>query len=499
MGQKTLKIKRLSLLLLFLFVWLPSVVYAQTPTDEVPLETESEVIEWRELQTENFTIVYGDSVTLGEEDVECSCGVEFAEYYATFIDDVYVDLVTVFETDLDLPVNLRLFPTEESYYSVNPLARQLVGVVAHALNSRDEIAVALPRTEALTDEQLLNNIRHEMTHLFASTLSNSQLNAGFQEGIAQYIEEPAEDARQDISLLQQAVDLDRLLTWAEFDQPETVYGESQVAYPESLSVVSFLIDRYGLEKFIDFLNASAEEPGYRSAMEVTYGKSADELEQEWLEYLPEYLDGRWRINVLYAFDLSSVTALVELGAYTDAEAELTEVVSLLEATDQEETLAEAQALLDRVHQGQTAAALADEARNALQEGDYALVAEKGNASIAAYNALNYQDRIPEIQNYIYRAELGQQAISQLEEGETLLSSLRFFEAETQIYEATSMFQALDNQSAAERGQTLLLEINWRKKLVVYALLGVASVTLIFTSLRRIYDRFVTKPLEVEFT
>lgn len=499
MWVEKLKIKHLYLFLVLFFIWSPGFAYAQAPSDELQLEPELEVIDWRELQTENFTIVYAESVVLGEEEVECACGVEHAEYYATFIDSVYQDLTAVFGVELELPINLRLFPTEDSYYRVNPLARRLTGVVAHALNSRDEIAIALPRTLALTDQQLLNNIRHEMAHLFASTLSDGKLSPGFQEGIAQYIEQPAEDAAQEPALLEQAVEQDRLLRWEEFDQPEQVYGDTQVAYPQSLAIVSFLVDRYGLETFIEFLKASATEPGYRSALELAYTKSAKELEKEWLAYLPEYFDGRWRINAIYTFDLGTAAKLVDQGAYTDAEAELTEIISLLEATNQADTLAEAEALLERVHQGQTAGALADGAREALLDNDYALALEKGNAAIAAYNALDYDNRIPEIQNYIYRAELGQQALSKLNEGENLLDSLRFFEAENVIYEATALLQTLDNQIAVERGQTLLVELNWRKKLVVYALLVVALLTLIANGLRRVYDRLVTKPLEVEFT
>ncbi len=488
------------LIFIFLFLWFPAIVVdAQAPADELQVEPELPEIDWRELNTEKFTIVYAESVLLNEEEVDCECGVEHAEYYGTFIDDIYDDLSAVLEADLELPVNLRLFPTEDSYYSVNPLARQLTGVVAHALNSRDEIAIALPRTLPLTDEQLLNNVRHEMVHLFASSLSNGKLNAGLQEGIAQYLEAPTDDDFQDVSLLEQAIEQDRLLAWEEFAQPERVYGDSQVSYPQSLSVIAFLIDRYGLDEFREFLAVSADEPGYRSAMEVVYNKPSDELEEEWLAYLPDYVEGRWRINAVYAFDLSDAVALVDQGAYTAAETELTEIISLLEATDQTDVLAEAEALLVRANQGKAAAALADESRAALETGDYTLAVEKGNAAIEAYNTLDYQERLPEIQDYIYRAELGQQALSQLNEGEEMLGSLRFVEAESQIYEATALLQTLNNQAAAQRGEALLVELNWRKQLIVYALIVVAILLLVVNTLRRIYDRFITKPLEVEFT
>ena len=486
-----LRLKSLFLLPLLLALWWPGQAQAQGPLVDT--------IDWQELNTEKFTIVYADEIIVANRPVECLCGVAEAEYYATFIDDIYADLVAIFKTELDSNVNLRLFPTEQSYYQVNPIAERLPGVIAHALNSREEIAIALPRTVNLGEEELVNNIRHEMTHVFASYLSDGKLTAGFQEGIAQYLEMPTDQASLEPTLLEQAVEQDRLLTWAELDQAGQVYSDPQVAYPQSLSIVSFLVDRYGLTTFLTFLRESAGQPGYRSALETAYGESADQLEAEWLAYLPVYFESRWQVNAIYAYDLTDVTALVEKAAYTDAEARLTEIVALLEDTNQMETLAQAEALLAKVHRGQAAGALADEARAALLADNYTLAIEKGRAAEAAYEDLAYRERIPEIQNYIYRAEVGQAALSQLNSGTQMLDSLRFFEAERNLQEATALLQALGNESAADQGASLLNESAWRQRLIMYGLIAVSGLLLFFNTLRRLFNRFLAGPLEVEFT
>ena len=337
------KLLRFCLIPILLFVWFSGVVYAQEPDDALPL------INWQELKTDKFIIVYAEDME-GIAVEECSCGIGEAEFYAAFVDEIYMDLVAVFEVELETPINLRLFPTEESYYEINPLAEQITGVIAHALNNREEIAIALPRTKRLTEEEIVNNMRHELTHFFASLLSDSKLNTGFQEGIAQYMEKPNDLTINEPALLKVAVENDRLLTWAALDQADQIFKDPQVAYPQTLSIASFLVDRYGFPTFIEFVKANAHEPGYRSALETAYGKSADELEAEWMAYLPEYFNGRWKINIIYAFDLSRVTELVNGGAYSDAEIELVEIIELLESTDQTETLAEAEFLLARVHQ-----------------------------------------------------------------------------------------------------------------------------------------------------
>jgi hypothetical protein len=481
------------LLPLLLLAWPPGPALAQEP-DEPP-----QVVEWQELQTEKFLVVYAERVSVAEQDVPCACGVAEAERYAGFVDGIYADLSRVFGVELQTPVNLYLFPTEESYYEVNPLAERLTGVIAHALNAREEIAIALPRTQDLGQEELVNNVRHELAHLFVSSLSAGKLSAGFQEGIAQYLEKPTAQSDYDPALLQLAAQEDRLLTWAELDQAQRVYSDPQVAYPQTLSIVAFLVDRYGLPKLMGFVEAAAQEPGYRSALETAYGQAADELEAEWLAYLPEYFDGRWKINAIYAYDLSRVVALVEKGAYSAAEAELADIIALLETTDQKETLAQAESLLARVHQGRTAAALADQARSALLAGDYALAAEKGAAAIAAYQELGYHERIPEIQVYVHRAGLGQGALDQLRRGERLLEASRFSEAEQHIYEATVTLQSLDNQDAAQRGMALLATSARRQRSLAHVALGVGALALLLNGARRALNRFKPHPLEVEFT
>ena len=491
----TLEKKLLTFLLvpILFLMGLPGSVYAQAPGDP------SNSIDWQEVKTENFIIVYAENVYVDDIPVACTCGVQEAEVYAAFVDEIYNDLTAVFEAELKTPINLRLFPTEESYYEVNPLAKRLTGVIAHALNNRAEIAIALPRTRSLTEEEIMNNLRHELTHFFASLLSDGKLKTGFHEGIAQYLEKPTSKSEYEPEVLRLAAEDKRLLTWAELDDAREVYQDPQVAYPEALSIVSFLIDRHGFPAFVDFLKATATEPGFRSALSAAYGKSADELESEWFAYLPEYLDGRWKINAIYSYDLSRVRELVDQGAYTSAESELVEIIALLETTSQAETLAEAESLLARAHQGQAAGALADEARQALLANNYPLAIEKGHSAIAAQEAVERRERVPEIQVYIHRAELGQQALEQLDRGQRLLDSFRFFEAENQIYEATVLLQSLDNQAAAQRGQELLNLSAQRQGLLAYVLLAVGVALLILNTLRRLINHFSAHPLEVEFT
>ncbi|MCB9078083.1 MAG: hypothetical protein H6631_10860 [Anaerolineaceae bacterium] len=483
-------------ILLFITTFVISLLLVNPSYAQTPPSNDLFTIDWKELKTDNFIIVYADSVAGVPE---CICGIDEAQFYAGFIDDAYNELVAIFGTQLDTPINLRLFPTEQSYYEVNPIAQQIPGVVAHALNNREEIAIALTRTQALSEEDIINNMRHELTHFFASLLSDGNLTAGFQEGIAQYVEKPTDRTSYDPAMLQQAFDQHRLLSWSQLDSSAEVFRDPQVAYPEALSIASFLIDRYGFAKFIDFIKANATEPGYRSALETTYGQPADELEAEWLAYLPDYFAGRWQINALYAYDLTRVTQLVNNGAFSDAQTELTDIIELLRTTDQVDKLAEADHLMAQAQQGAAAGVLADETRQALLANDYTQTIDKGSAAINSYQGLNYHDRIQEVQVYMQRAQAGREALVQLDQGEHLLSRFRFFEADQQIYEATVILQSLGNNSQAEHGQALLAASSRRQSWLAYGLLGMGAILVIFNVIRRLAFRYKTNPLEMEYT
>jgi hypothetical protein len=88
-------------------------------------------------------------------------------------------------------------------------------------------------------------------------ISDGNLTTGFQEGIAQYVEKPTTGANYDPAVLELAFEQNRLLSWDALDKSERVFADPQVAYPQALSIASFLIDQYGLPLFLQFIKANA--------------------------------------------------------------------------------------------------------------------------------------------------------------------------------------------------------------------------------------------------
>lgn len=421
--------------------------------------------EWAELRTDYFTIVYNPA-----DD-------QTAQAYAGFIDVIYDDMAAVFGYQTEPPLTLRLYPTEESYHAVNPGAREMAGVVAHADFQHRELAVVLPQTQFQSPEQIQNNIRHELTHIIASELSDNRLNTGFQEGIAQYMELPTPELEQKKALLNEAIAQNRLMQWSDFDSREAVYGSPERSYPQTLSTVTFLAETYGFNRFREFVSNMAQSSGYRSALERTYNLSATELEAQWREWLPSYLDGSYHEGTSATFELSYPRQLMSQGRYTEAQAELEQTIAWLEGTDQPERLEEARTLLAQSQQGQQAEQLAAQARAALEAASYERALDLVEQASTHYAEMGDTRQEQVLAVYAARAERGLQANEQLGKASMLAQGFRLPEAREQADAAAAEFATLGDTTRRDEALSLRQSVDTTQRLtgltlVTLGLLGV---------------------------
>jgi len=339
--------------------------------------------------------------------------------------------------------------------------------------------VIVPQTRSQTAGEVQNNIRHELTHIVAAELSEDRLNVGFQEGIAQYVEHPSPELESKIQFLRVALQNNRLLPWSDMNGRDAVYRNPEVSYPESMSIVAFLIERYSFAKFREFLTITARSSGYRSALERAFGATPDALEQQWRDWLPGYLSGGYRLNALTAYDLSQAKELLRQGRYAEARSELETAITWLRKTNQADALQQAQELLDRSVQGQRAEQLASAARDALAAADYARAAELVAQARQAYADLdnNQQDAVLAI--YAERAERGLRADTALNQAAALARDLRYPQARTIIDQAAAQFVALGDRARADQALALRAVLDQRQSLLgtLLLLLGAGGIGL----------------------
>ncbi len=265
---------------------------------------------WTERRTASFVIVHAPA------------DAALAEQYAGIVDALYDEVTAFWSFTPATPVTLRLFATTADYQAEYPLAAAIDGIIAHADFRRNEVVVIDEMAVSQGADGIPNAIRHELTHIIASDLTAGRLNTGFHEGLAQYAERPGAERERKHALLAAALNAGRLLPWNIFDDRGAFYGAAAIAYPQALSVVSFLVERDGFPALRTFLEASARSSGYRSALERAYGVPPAELEAAWRDWLPGYLGGSVAPTVS-ADERTAVSAALDEGAYERA-AELAE-------------------------------------------------------------------------------------------------------------------------------------------------------------------------------
>lgn len=437
-------------------------------------------VTWREQRTTNFAILYPDG------------SADQAQAYAQFVDGVYDELSAVFSHRPPTPVILRIYPTMELYVQINPLAAQIPGVVAHAHTGRREISIALPQTVGQPQEQIVNNVRHELTHIIAADLSGDKLTTAFQEGIAQYIEHPGAELDAKMQLMQQVIDADRVLPWSELNRPGVAYQDPRISYPQSYTMVAFLIERDGFATFRTFIERSTASSGYRGALEAAYGVSADQLEQEWRAQLDAFVGGDYRQRAGGALDLSQARALIGRGEYEQAVTELTGRIETLRGGSSP-LLQEAETLLQEAQTGQRAYALATSARDALERGDYREAKQAASEGRVLLEQMGQTAQVEVVEQYDRLADEGLAAQQQLGLANGDLQTLHIGAARSRLRSAYQTFLRLGDEQGAAVAQSSLIQIQRTQTLTAIGLVVLAALILGWNVHRRIAERDRTLP------
>jgi hypothetical protein len=129
----------------------------------------------------------------------------------------------------------------------------------------------------------LDTIAHELAHVIVGNAVShcySVLPRWLDEGLAVYAEGELDPRYQRI--LETAISEDELFSIRSLNDSFTEHADrAYLSYAESFSIVSYLIETYGRESMLDFLDAFQSGYRYDSALFQVYGFDADGLEAEW--------------------------------------------------------------------------------------------------------------------------------------------------------------------------------------------------------------------------
>jgi type II secretory pathway component PulJ len=369
----------LLLILLFAPPFLVSVSASTCPKND---------LEWGDLVTPGFVIIFS------QEDAGLATGL--LERLGTDLHDDYARFASIFGQPLNHPITIRIYPDERFYQCLNPLAPELAPDGYHAHIGAREIALVGDRIDdsrAGWQVELLNALRYELAALFVDRMTDGKAPPGLKAGIGAYAQDPHESRVE--RWVSTSAGLGPAASWRTLWEQQSI-AHDQELHLAALSIVAYLVDVHGWPKFIQFLQQLSTVEGYRQALASVYAADPADLQDHWRSYYPLFLQGRWRANVIYGFDLSVFERLVAAGAYADAAEGLKETIVFLEDLGENEQLARARALLQVAQVGQEAGALARQSRQALQQKDYALSAYLARQARQKYQEIGDGRRLAEL-------------------------------------------------------------------------------------------------------
>ncbi|MFQ5617247.1 MAG: hypothetical protein ACE5GO_12415 [Anaerolineales bacterium] len=338
--------------LLILAILIPARAVAQTCSQ----------VTWGETRTRSFAFIYPDNLPLGEE---------IAAALGERLDSEFVRFVNLFQASLPLPISIRIYDDERDYYCFNTLAPAIpVGQTHSHVGSREIALIAQNITDDHESWRIegLNTLRYELAILFVKYVANDKAPPGLEIGTGIYAEDPALSFEHRFEAAPPPTG-EPTATWRGlWEAPDVIQSPEHAL--QNASIVSYLVDVYGWDDFLSFLESLRTSESYRQALTEAYNVDAGALEDHWLTYYPLYFRGRWRTNHIYALSLAPYEQLIAAGAYQAAADGLAEVIELLVHLEEFELLSQAQALNQKTLTGLEADALARQSRQAYLEGDY---------------------------------------------------------------------------------------------------------------------------------
>jgi hypothetical protein len=442
-----------------------------------PQAVRAQTIHWNERRTLQFSLLYPDDASAA------------AEQYAHFVDGIYEEISAWWGYRATTPIVLRIYPTKALYEQVNPQAALIPGVIAHAHTGRREISIDLEQTTNQSQEEIMNNVRHELTHIVAADLSGNKLSAMWQEGIAQNAEHRTAQLDTKMHLMDQAMQTNQVLDWNALNQPSVVYDDPQLAYPESYTIVGFLLRRDGMDAFRSFVQAMRWTSNYRDALRGAYKISANQLEREWLDQLAAFVGGDYHNAPAPALDLSGASSAINRGDYSGA-IESLKPKGAGGATSNTDV---ATALLQRARDGQTAVDSANAARSELANSDYDSAARSAATAVTLFQELGQNDQAQVAEQYATFAQRGLDAEAQIETAQSQLRRLRIGAAQATLTTAWITFTQLGDAGHADQAQAALRAIERGEQALVIGMLLLACGMLLWNGWQRRAQRPAVLP------
>ncbi len=408
-----------------------------------------------------FVVAYGDAAERGLSELSSVYGVEWPSKIVVF----------VFTSETDFKAEVASFDGHE-----------ISGIDAIANPQAGQISILLSQFTARTPQEAENSLRHATSHLLTAYASGGKIPRGIDEGLAMYMERPVNPKLARIAgLVQTANQRGELLSWSDLNRPNPPATDPNLLSAESYSMVAYLISRGRLPAIQAFLAAMKYSTNWRDAIDTAFGRTSDDLERQWEENLPRWIDSGWKDNLIAGFDLEPAKTQLAKGDYEGAKRALERSQQLFTELKDTERQATVEALLSQSDIGIQAEALMLQVQQSLENHAYDRASTLLEQARGQYSQLP-EDQRPEelLTSYETIAAQGQQA------GKTLDDAIRlsqnwgdYPEARKAALNAGAVYASLGDQEMTDRSQSVLDHLQSRQRRLVLLLGALAIITIVW--------------------
>lgn len=241
--------------------------------------------EWLEEKSKHFSVLYRNSADLGSAQKTLR---EAESYYSKIGDLIGYTRYSDFWT-WDQRVQIYLYPDKKSFMEETGQPEWSTGVSAsHQPGVTQRVIASFKQSQDFFEGLLPHEVSHLVLHDFVGDTRNLPL--WFDEGIAQYQEakksEMADRMMRSYIAQGQYVHIADLMIWNVREEKDQT--KVNVFYGESVSLVNFLIKRYGSFVFSGFCRNIRDGIPFEMALQKAYTNqlnSLQDMEDKWLKYL----------------------------------------------------------------------------------------------------------------------------------------------------------------------------------------------------------------------
>jgi hypothetical protein len=181
----------------------------------------------------------------------------------------------------DKTVNLSIYTSDQDYAaSVTGASEWSGGVTLPDYNS---ILLLIRPINFSVD---VTGVSHELTHVIVNQVTFNPYTIipyWLNEGLAMYIQYPTGVLpSQFTNPFNNAISNNTLISVRSLCDPFSAYADKAfLSYAESFSIVTYLIDQYGSNKMLQFLDSFKQGTTYDGALQSVYGFDMDVLFNQW--------------------------------------------------------------------------------------------------------------------------------------------------------------------------------------------------------------------------